>query len=350
VKDRDLAPRRLADLATVVVPIPWSTPVPQVEELLRADPALPGVAVRSRDGHLHLIGRAMLDTHLAGPLGFGRVLLARHRIGELVAEVTLRLDADTDAEAAAQHALERPEGSRTDDVLVTWADGTVGIARLDQLMTHLAARYADLAHRDPLTHLGNRRALVAAATRALAEPDKMVALFLLDLDGFKEINDGRGHDVGDELLRHVSDALRQAPLGDVTLVRPGGDEFIVVVSDVTQLFPTEAAELPVADRLLWIGRQINHVVYGPFMVAGVQTGVGSSIGVAYSPEHGRDLITLLRHADAAMYDAKRRRIGVRVWDDDITMPDGQDKDGPDKDGPDMDGPDMDGRSRRSNRP
>ncbi|MGC9666043.1 putative bifunctional diguanylate cyclase/phosphodiesterase [Planosporangium sp. 12N6] len=324
MEERGLAPRRLAELATGVEPVPWSTPVPQVEELLRADAALPGVVVRAPDGSLHLIGRAALEVHLTGRLGFGRLLLARHAIGELVPEITLRLDADTDAEAAAQRALDRPESSRGDDVLVAWPDGAVGVARLDELLTHLAGRYADLAHRDPLTHLGNRRVLVTEVARVLDESDQPVALFLLDLDRFKEINDALGHDVGDELLCHVGDALRRAPLGGATIVRVSGDEFVVAVPDLTRLFPAEVAALPVADRLVWMGRQLRTVVQGPFTVAGVRIGVEASVGVAYAPDHGRDLSTLLRRADAAMYDAKRHRAAVRVWHDDIAMPLGED--------------------------
>ncbi|NJC71460.1 EAL domain-containing protein [Planosporangium thailandense] len=312
------------ELATRVVPVPWSTPVPQVEEALRTDATLPGVAVRATDGSVHLIGRVALDLRLTGRLGFGRLLLARHHIGELVGGDTLRLDADTDAEVAAQRALDRPEGNRADDVLVTWPDGRVGIARLERLLTHLAGRYADLAHHDPLTGLGNRRVLATDVPRVLAEPDRSVALFLLDLDRFKEINDALGHDAGDELLRHVGDALRRAPLAGATVVRVSGDEFVVVAHDVARLFPDEVAELPVVDQLMWTGRALRTLVHGPFTVGGVRIGVEASVGVACAPEHGRDLSTLLRRADAAMYDAKRHRAGVRVWHDDIAMPLGED--------------------------
>ncbi len=166
------------------------------------------------------------------------------------------------------------------------------------------------ATHDPLTALGNRTLLASASHRLLArsgwrdQGQGQVALLLLDLDGFKTVNDTLGHAVGDKLLVEVATTLRKAARPDDVVVRLGGDEFAVLLQD-----------MPDTDAAVRAAEQISHSLHRPFNVDRVTLEVGASIGVAVAPEHGQDLDALLRRADVAMYQAKREGGGVRLYDE-----------------------------------
>ncbi|WP_336921994.1 putative bifunctional diguanylate cyclase/phosphodiesterase [Aquipuribacter sp. SD81] len=160
---------------------------------------------------------------------------------------------------------------------------------------------------DPLTGLGNRALLGRAAgdlLRRRGPAHEQSALLVLDLDGFKLVNDSLGHAVGDRLLELVARALAGAVRPGDTVVRLGGDEFAVLASRL----PTTEAALVVADS-------VERAVRQPFDVDGVSLEVGVSVGVAVSPADGDDLGTLLRRADVAMYQAKRDGGGSRRYDE-----------------------------------
>jgi len=152
-----------------------------------------------------------------------------------------------------------------------------------------------LAHHDPLTDLPNRASFnnffAATLTNATAA-DRRFAVVCIDLDRFKEVNDVFGHGVGDALLCQVTDRLR-AVTGGAFLARPGGDEFVVVVTAEPQ--PDSAAAL--AERLL-------AAMADGFDIDGHHLRMGLSIGVAVFPADGADATTLLGNADAALYRAK----------------------------------------------
>jgi diguanylate cyclase (GGDEF)-like protein len=152
----------------------------------------------------------------------------------------------------------------------------------------------DLAHTDPLTGLANRRALderIEALLRK-GEDGPGFKLALLDLDGFKPVNDRFGHAFGDKLLCGVADRLREC-VGEGGLVaRHGGDEFAVLIPRHSPLFGA-----PVADHLLI-------ALVRPHVIEGVAIGVGASVGVAQWPAHGADADALFEHADRALYQAK----------------------------------------------
>jgi diguanylate cyclase (GGDEF)-like protein len=155
---------------------------------------------------------------------------------------------------------------------------------------------------DALTGLGNRT-LLAEATARLLGRDRHAAMLLLDLDGFKEVNDTLGHDAGDQLLSVVADRLRSAGALQDVLIRLGGDEFVVLLPGVATAEQAVAA----AERLRIVLRQ-------PIVIGDVPVEVDASVGVALAPEHGDDLTTLLKRADVAMYEAKRGGTGVAVYD------------------------------------
>ena len=164
------------------------------------------------------------------------------------------------------------------------------------------------ATHDDLTGLANRKRFVHLAEHAIAEATKSgstTALFLLDLDRFKEVNDVLGHPAGDRALCEVAGRLERT-LGNAAVVaRLGGDEFAFVVRDISG---TEAAVM--------LAQRLAAALGQPFDLDGQPVDCDASIGIALVPEHGHDLETLLSRADIAMYSAKRESSGVAVYDPD----------------------------------
>ncbi|WP_409329094.1 putative bifunctional diguanylate cyclase/phosphodiesterase [Trujillonella humicola] len=159
------------------------------------------------------------------------------------------------------------------------------------------------ARTDELTGLANRRALLQRAQQvvATATVERPAAFLLLDLDGFKEVNDSLGHSAGDELLRLIGPRLRGALRRDDVLARLGGDEFGIVLPDTG----VQTAQV-LAERL-------RALLLEPFTVTGVRLHVGVSIGVSTTPAPATTVQELLHCADVAMYSAKSAREGVHVY-------------------------------------
>jgi diguanylate cyclase (GGDEF)-like protein len=155
---------------------------------------------------------------------------------------------------------------------------------------------------DELTGLANRRALLEQAQRIIASAtaSRPAAFLLLDLDGFKEVNDSLGHSAGDDLLRQVGPRLRGALRGDDVLARLGGDEFAVLLPG------TDGVEAQV------IAERLRELLLQPFTVAAVRLHVGVSIGISTTPAPVTTVEELLHFADVAMYTAKRAREGVHI--------------------------------------
>jgi diguanylate cyclase (GGDEF)-like protein len=159
------------------------------------------------------------------------------------------------------------------------------------------------ARTDDLTELPNRRALYERAEEAVgaATDAAPVALLLIDLDRFKEINDSLGHAAGDTLLVDVGARIRGVLRSGDTLARLGGDEFAVLLPGAD---PAAAVE---------IARTVTGALVAPFPLETVTVHVDASIGVAVAPLHARSRTDLLRCADIAMYDAKATRSGTEVF-------------------------------------
>jgi diguanylate cyclase (GGDEF)-like protein len=153
-----------------------------------------------------------------------------------------------------------------------------------------------LAHTDPLTGLLNRRGLDHALELALRDmrPEHPSAVFLLDLDGFKPVNDRLGHDVGDALLLAVAARLKAMVRASDTVARVGGDEFVLVVP-----------ALPGGDDALRLGQKLLDGIAVPIVAQGHSCHVGVTIGYALAPLDGTDAASLLKCADAGMYAGKR---------------------------------------------
>lgn len=170
----------------------------------------------------------------------------------------------------------------------------------EQLAAQRMARERDdmlsLAHTDPLTGLPNRRHLNNALHGALAQCGgrRLVAVYALDLDGFKPVNDRYGHDVGDQLLAAVAQRLRAHTRSNDTVARVGGDEFVVM-----------ARELPDDAAAQELGRKLIEAFDLPFDVAGTVVQVGLTVGYALAPPDGTEGPALLKRADMAMYEGKQ---------------------------------------------
>jgi diguanylate cyclase len=199
-----------------------------------------------------------------------------------------------------------------DYIEIVWPATFLGLATVLASMGRILAAYwesgpagehAHLARTDDLTGLPNRRGFYARADLLLRAPDHGLspALLLLDLDSFKDVNDSLGHAAGDELLRVVAARLNANLRDEDLLVRLGGDEFAVLLPDADDDGATKAAS-----RLL-------AAVAAPVPLEGLRVQVTGSIGIANSPAHGRDVGTLLRNADIAMYRAKRQRVGCLFY-------------------------------------
>ncbi len=160
------------------------------------------------------------------------------------------------------------------------------------------------ANHDALTGLPNRKLLVEQLEAALAQrkDGESVALFVLDLDRFKEVNDTLGHRTGDRLLRIVAERLCEAVRPEDTVARLGGDEFAVLLSE----FKHEETAIEVAQR-------IGVALAEPFQLEGMLLELEASVGVSVAPIHGTDVEQLLRCADVAMYVAKDERTAVELY-------------------------------------
>ena len=158
---------------------------------------------------------------------------------------------------------------------------------------------------DPLTGLPNRtflRERLEETIRAGEREMKPCAVLLMDLDGFKSVNDSLGHEAGDRLLQQVSQRMRGVLRRADTIARYGGDEFAVV--------PWGATDVP---RAVLIAEKILQAVDQPFTIDDQPVAVSVSIGIAIFPQHADDADTLTRRADVAMFAAKRARSGFSVY-------------------------------------
>lgn len=158
-------------------------------------------------------------------------------------------------------------------------------------------------HSDPLTCLGNRSLLFAHAGELVASGE-LRALLLLDLDGFKQVNDSLGHHSGDQVLQEVARRIaRTVGDGDVA-VRLGGDEFAILTAPLQDAEQAEALAAAIVDRLA-----------SPVRLEGVDLTVGCSLGIGLSGADGHDLESLLRAADRSMYAAKTAGRAGGAWPD-----------------------------------
>jgi len=186
---------------------------------------------------------------------------------------------------------ERPIELEGRSVILSVARDITERKRAEQQLAYMATH-------DALTGLPNRVLFNDRLTLALAQAHRhqqKLAVMLLDLDRFKDINDTLGHSVGDQLLRVVSKRLHRLLRESDTLGRMGGDEFLFLVPDITRL-----------EHATEVARKILVSFQEPFSVEGHELRTTASIGVTIYPDDGADADTLLKNADIAMYRAKQK--------------------------------------------
>ncbi|WP_433533388.1 putative bifunctional diguanylate cyclase/phosphodiesterase [Micromonospora sp. CA-263727] len=208
-----------------------------------------------------------------------------------------------------------PPSGRERDALAAFADALA--AALHDAATHrelrlVSARSSYEAVHDPLTGLANRAAMLSQGDQALRRlaHDHPVALLLLDIDQFKEVNDTLGHAAGDQLLRLTANRLGALGRSGDLLARLGGDEFALLLTSVPVVDDRTA---PVAYALRQ-AREIAERLAAPAEVAGVRMSVEVSVGVVVAAAGTADLTELLRRADIAMYQAKGGGGSVATYD------------------------------------
>lgn len=196
--------------------------------------------------------------------------------------------------------------STTQDLIVTTI--LLGVSIFVVLVVHLSLasiRRSDyLALHDELTELPNRILLEERLDHGLLVAKRQkepLALLLMDLVRFKEINDSLGHIYGDYLLQEVAHRMRIRVRRSDTLARVGGDEFALILPATT------------LSQAVMISQKISETVEEPFMIEGHNVNVSISIGIALYPEHGTDSESLILYADTAMYDAKRNGVIYAIF-------------------------------------
>jgi diguanylate cyclase (GGDEF)-like protein len=185
-------------------------------------------------------------------------------------------------------------------------------AQKQEMMRRIAAegQARELAYQDPLTGLANRRQFQEALDRAAASPPKAGAchaVLLLDLNGFKQINDTHGHGTGDEVLIIVAQRLLRAARDGDLVARLGGDEFVVLAQ---HLLGPEAASS--------IALRIIHALAEPILAGSNRHEIGAGIGIALLPSDAQNAMEAIRKADVALYRAKaERRSAFRFFEEDM---------------------------------
>ncbi len=180
-------------------------------------------------------------------------------------------------------------------------DRVIGIAGTAVDITERKAaeqRIEHLAYHDPLTNLPNRRLLNDRLTMAMSQAQRdgrMVAVLFVDLDRFKSINDSLGHRTGDAVLQELGTRLRAAVRSGDTVARMGGDEFVFLLPSIDRV-----------DEAVTVARKVLDAVRQPFNIEGREFVVTASIGMSFFPNHARDAETLIKQADTALFESKRR--------------------------------------------
>jgi len=157
------------------------------------------------------------------------------------------------------------------------------------------------SQRDPLTDTPNRTLMLDRLNKAIATARRRgshIALLFLDIDKFKTINDTKGHLVGDEVVQHVARCLESAVRDADTVSRHGGDEFLILLTDVSQA----------ADAAI-IAEKIITAIAQPIFIQGHELAISVSLGITIYPDNGEDAVALIKRADEAMYESKRSHLG-----------------------------------------
>ena len=276
--------------------------------------SLDGILIIRQDGTVEIANAAA-----AGLFGRTESNLADTRIHALIPDLPLRTDA-TNGIVDIVHGHQELQGVRADGsrfpAEVATSETKLHDDRLFIAVVHditerkkQQARLEHQAVHDALTDLPNRTLLADRLNLSLElaiREEKPLALLLLDLDRFKEVNDTLGHHVGDLLLSEVARRLPAELRKSDTVARLGGDEFAVLLPAVTDL-----------TRAKTVAQRIARSLEEPFKIADLSFEVGVSIGIALYPDHAQDADRLLQCADVAMYMAKKAQSPFALYDHEL---------------------------------
>ncbi|MEO8016940.1 MAG: EAL domain-containing protein [Pseudomonadota bacterium] len=242
------------------------------------------------------------------------VLAALSLVLSIIGSVAVAGNITRPLEALASAAARIEQGDYSAPVNLQRSD-EIGV--LASSLNHMRSSIADrenrilkLAYEDPLTDLANRSRFSNELELAIAQATQgslKLTILMMDLDRFKYVNDTLGHGVGDHVLREVSARLQQTVTGAECIARLGGDEFAILIKH------DQARHAGNAD-FVETARRIIAALEAPILFEGQPLDVGTSIGIAHFPEHGRDAQTLVRNADIAMYAAKRNKTGYATYE------------------------------------
>jgi diguanylate cyclase (GGDEF)-like protein len=237
------------------------------------------------------------------------VLAVLSLVLSIVGSVMVARNITRPLEALAGAAARIEQGDYVEPVSIERAD-EIGVlaSSLNHMRGGIAereSRILKLAYEDPLTDLANRSRFSSVLARAIEEAARgryKLSILMMDLDRFKYVNDTLGHGVGDHVLREVSLRLGRTVTAAECIARLGGDEFAILLRCGSDANCSETA------------RGIIAALEAPIVFEEQLLDVGTSIGIAHFPEHGRDAQTLVRNADIAMYAAKRNKTGYAIYD------------------------------------
>ena len=266
-----------------------------------------GMVIVSLDGHFLKVNQALCEI-----LGYDRQALEKLTFEDITHpdEIAADLANRRRLMTGELPVLQQERRYLRQDGRIVWAQLTASLLRdttgipqcFDVQMEDITERKRNqdqirqLAYYDTLTNLPNRRLLQDRLSQVLAQAkrnEKMIAVIFLDLDRFKQINDTYGHDIGDELLKAVATVLNACVRSGDTVSRQGGDEFIIVLSEISQ-----------AQGAILVAEKILKALVQPIVLGNLQLTITTSLGIAIYPDHGTDVQSLMKNADTAMYAAK----------------------------------------------
>ena len=298
----DESPETLGTLAVPVPPLLPDTPALAAYEAFSATPTLYAIAVVERSGHpVGVLNRFKFLESLSRP--YGRDLLMRQPISRAMDRAPLVVDELSSLDQLGATLADDESRYAFDGFIVTRGGRYLGVGTAFSLVRRLTERrhaaLFHMAHHDSLTGLPNRQLFDVRLARAIADAEgagRRVCVLYIDLDRFKAVNDTFGHPVGDLLLQSVAMRLRTSVRSGDTVARLSGDEYAVVLTDVSAEEDGERVAAHVLEAL----RQ-------PYALEQHEVHISCSMGIAMYPTDASTHGALMRAADAATYHAKRFR-------------------------------------------
>jgi diguanylate cyclase len=288
-------------LVVPVAPVHPQTLCEDVYDILAKDPALQSIPVIEDRRPVGLVNRHTLITHFAKR--YFRDLFGRKPISNIMESSPLVVENTITLDDLSRILVDEEEKYLFQGFIVTREGRYLGMGTGHRLMREITERKQAqlyyLAHHDLLTGLPNRLLFYDRITQALSQAHRMgqtLAVFFVDLDHFKDMNDNHGHPAGDLVIKKAAERLSECTREGDTVARLGGDEFTLILPNVGE----EKNAAFVAEKIL---KRMNE----PMMFEGKELRWSCSIGVSLYPDDAHQVDGLIKKADIAVYEAKRSR-------------------------------------------